>query len=96
MHTHIDDNYNKFKQYVDTRDSEADSRSGIHMIKNSRTITKTLDNEVDQIANDHIANTQTLESNVHEIIDNLNGQLKSIADDFKSKYDQGIGSQKYN
>lgn len=53
-----------------------------------------LNGNLDQISDAHVGQTNALEQNLHGIIDGLNGQLKTIADGFVQKYEEGINSAK--
>ncbi len=53
-----------------------------------------LNTKLDTISEQQVAKTGVLETDLHSIIDTLNGQLKGIADGFVSNYEGGITSAK--
>jgi hypothetical protein len=93
LHKHIDENYEKFKNEVNARDADAKKVWDTNSAKVTNT-NKELNTTLDQISAAHVSQSKALEANLHKITDDLNAQLKSIANEFKAQYDGGIGEQK--
>lgn len=93
LHKHINDNNAKVKQFVDTRDLEANKVWDDHDAKFTADNNK-LNSELDGITKTHVDQTKALELSLHKVLDDLNAQLKTIATEFKSNYNTGIVSQK--
>ncbi|MBN2156113.1 MAG: hypothetical protein JW776_08720 [Candidatus Lokiarchaeota archaeon] len=87
------DTYAKLEKDVREVETEASTLWDNHSNKFTEDNTS-LNIKLDHISESHISKTKILETDLHSIIDNLNQQLKGIADGFVSNYDEGIISAK--
>ncbi|TFG19948.1 MAG: hypothetical protein EU530_04625 [Promethearchaeota archaeon] len=55
---------------------------------------QSLNSKLDTISDEHVSKTSVLETDLHTIVDTLNGQLKGIADGFVSNFEGGITTAK--
>ncbi|MHA1898283.1 MAG: hypothetical protein ACTSU2_12890 [Promethearchaeota archaeon] len=93
IHNIINSDYNELESDVNQMDADSAALWDQHSSKFTQD-NNDLNAKLDEISNNHVSHTEDLEKNLHGIIDNLNSQLKSIADGFISKYEQGINEAK--
>ncbi len=82
MHGIIDGDYNELESDVKQMDSQT-----ANMLDNSF-------EKLDETSNSHKESSKNLEISLHSTLDSLNGQLKTISEDFISKYENGIAEAK--
>ncbi|MBD3351541.1 MAG: hypothetical protein GF364_08645 [Candidatus Lokiarchaeota archaeon] len=93
LHERIEKDYTELDSDVKQMDADAAKTWDDHATKFTND-NNNLNTTLDEISDSHVDSTKQLEQNLHGIIDNLNGQLKGIADGFVSKYQTGIESAK--
>lgn len=93
LHTHIDTHDKNVNDSVNLRHNDSakvwDSNTQKFTSDNSA-----LNAQLTDTSAQHVSHTQSLEKNLHSMVDSLNSQLKEISEGFKSKFDGGIQEQK--
>ena len=95
IHSIIDSSYTELDSDIKQMDADAAKlwdENSAKFTKDNNDLNSTLDG----ISDSHVSHTSALEANLHSVADNLNTQLKTIADGFISKYEGGITESKEN
>ncbi|MHA1767804.1 MAG: hypothetical protein ACTSVK_16285, partial [Promethearchaeota archaeon] len=93
LHEHLDEENENFKNQINLKHAEAVIFLDNNTAKFSNDNLE-LNNALALFSDNHISQTKKLEDNLHNVLDGLNSKLKDISEGFKSKYDDGIQTQK--
>ena len=93
LHEHLDEENQNFKNQINLKHDEAVIFLDNNTAKFS-TDNLELNNALALFSDNHISQTKKLESNLHNVLTELNTKLKNNSEGFKTKFDDGVQNQK--